>query len=255
MMRNLKIQIAADLRAPYKLIFCVALFIPVLNNLTLGWGMLFCDYYSMNAEALLILLRVLTVLYQIVRAAALACTIMTVGFWAGKKGFLPALKPTGAAALSGAAACAVNFGIYALMILWGKTDSVASFSEQLGGYAPAALFDLLILVLIEVIVTVFFALVASNKGRERMLAPRSPFMVTAYIIFGVYTALMMVDAVSKLIGYINNSAGKDLLSYCVMPFIVYLLCGGAMVLAGTLFRRTLYHYFYEGRGRTVAGEE
>ena len=235
---------APALRSPYKLILIVALIIPAANALTIGWGMLFCDYYAIYSTLFLSFKNVLQVLYQIVRFAALACVFMTIGFIAGKRGFVKALAPAGVSSLCSAGAAAVGLGVDALMICWGLTDrsEFLPFGDRFLPHLMLASVDLLILTLVEVVVVVFFSLVASARGRKRMLDARSPFVITAYVIFAAYTVISIVATVRNFKTYTQET---NVFVEYVLPILLNLFYGGVMVVAGNFFRQILYIYFYE----------
>ena len=228
-------------RFPYKLLFFTAFLIPALNGLILGWGMLFCTWMTIDAPAFEAVGKALGVLNRILRLSTLACSFMLLGYHAGKEGVKKIAPPVAVSVLFEAAAQAVCLIPYALMILWGKTDSVAPFGEQFLPGLYTSLCQLLILLVIEALMCLFFAMVCRTEKRGVSTDVRSPFMVTAYIIFGVYTLIDLLFSLRLIVsgGFWDYALPSV---YAIAYFCV-------MALTALLFRKTLARYSGEEKKR------
>lgn len=236
-----------DVRSPAKLLFITAFLIPAANNLIFGWGMLLLAYFSMDHAWMSTPGTVFGVLYQALRAAALGCTFVTLGYYAGKTSFIKALPQVLRALLCAAGAAAVSVGLYALTVAAGWTDasSYTPFSERFFPYVGAAALDLAVLFAIEALFTLFFALSCRLKGRENLCAFKSPLMVTAYVLTGVYTLFTMTGAIKTVLHYDGTG---DVFNTCVLPFLTALVYGCVMLFAILFFRGVLRRFFEKDAG-------
>ena len=72
------------LRSPYKLLLFTAFLLPALNTLLLGGGISMLRY-SDYSDTTLLLSEILSVIFNLLRYGLLTCTVMVLGFYAGKK--------------------------------------------------------------------------------------------------------------------------------------------------------------------------
>lgn len=218
---------------------CVtALAVPALNNLFFGWGSVVLTYFSSETEALGAIAFVFGVIYKALRAAALGCTILTLGYYAARTSFRRALRFVILSSLFALVSSLVSLGLFALTIKLRLTDSsgYVPFSDRFLPYVWTAAADLLLLFLILALFTLFFRLIWKARGTGDLLAPSSPFMATAYVLFGAYTLFTMYDALKAVIEY---EGGGKVFSSLILPFLSALAYGCVMTLAAFLYRAVL----------------
>lgn len=239
----------ADIRSPYKLLFFTAFAAPALNNLIFGWGMLWFSFQSMNHPELATASAVCGVIYRVLRSAALGCTIITLGYHAAKGGFRKTILPTVFCAGAAMGATAVSVLIFAIMLACGMTDasSYTPFADRFWPYVGAAALDVAVLFAIEALCALFFSLTPTVKTRRETLHLRSPFMITAYVLFAIYTFFTMSEPISAVKSY--DGSGSFFVS-CILPFLATAAYGLVMLLSAILFRAVLRRYFgREGTAR------
>ena len=103
------------LRSPCKLLLFTAFLLPALNTLLLGGGISMLRY-SDYSDITLLLSEILSVIFSLLRYGLLTCTVMVLGFYAGKKGLKSAIRPLLAAWGGGAGVFGVSFLVQTLMI-------------------------------------------------------------------------------------------------------------------------------------------
>lgn len=228
------------LRSPCKLLLFTAFLLPALNTLLLGGGISMLRY-SDYSDITLLLSEILSVIFSLLRYGLLTCTVMVLGFYAGKKGLKSAIRPLLGAWGGGAGVFGVSFLVQTLMIFFGYTDSVQSYKDQILPYVKMLPFELLLLLLVELAATVGIFLVCRIKGNRGMLSTRSPYKAAVLVFILCYFLALEASQIPVILA--GSASGSFLVNY-ILPFVYPVLYGAGMVASAVYFEGILRKYFY-----------
>lgn len=248
------------LTSPVKMLFWVAFVLPVLKNVILGAPMLITSYlkamyyYSPGSTAITLIYEVILILFQVAGELVFITTMMTLGFYAIKKGGKNSLRYTGVAALFQLGAGFSSVAVYTVVALFGYTDSAETVWVQTVEALLAVFSSWLIWVVILLAVTLLFALLGYLTGRTRLISGRTtPFMLATYGLAAVRTLFSLVDAGSLAMDSYKN--GENFFFGCVMPFVYPLIYCGLMLITALLFADSLGRYYYKKRDALKTGQQ
>ncbi len=235
------------LRSPYKLLLFTAFLLPAINTLLVGSGISMLRY-SDYLNTTLLLSEILSVIFNLLRYGLLTCTVMVLGFYAGKKGVRSAVRPLLASWGGGAGVLGISFLVQTLMIFWGYTDSVQSYENQILPYVKILPFELLLLLLVEFVAMMGIYIVCRIKGNRKMLSAHSPYKISVLVFVLCYFLALEASQIPVILS--ANESESFLVNY-ILPFVYPVLYGAGMVASAVFFEGVLRKYFYGQEDRTL----
>ncbi len=230
-----------------RLLLLWALIVPLLNDLILGVSSRLLKFYggvysySVGGVLLTLLSEIFDVLYTVISCAALTGTVMTVGFCAAKKGIGGGIVPALFSLLCALLSDVLRIAEQTLLLALGVSDSTVPVSEQILPGIATFLVSFLLQWILLFLLFAIFAAVGKKSGRNGLLlSEKTAYMVTVYIFIGVYTLLMLADAVPLALAYTEN---ENLFTGVILPFVYPLIYGILMLLTALRYREVLQKNF------------
>ncbi len=217
-----------------------AVILPALNELFLGIPVWLCEYYglyfSYSAWGNLLTLagEITDVLYTVVSCICLVAAVMTMGFFAARRGFSKAVRPATVIFAGTAFSGLLRIALSAILISLGISDKTASVGEQILPGLPLFGLGLVLRLILTILLSGIFSLVGKKTARKGMLAhAKTLYMRIVYLFVGLYTLAMLADALVIAFSY---NTGEGWFTGIALPFVYPLIYGTLMVITALLYR-------------------